>query len=112
MEPIWQQVDDLATFEAPELCAGEALSIEWKQHRCLNSEMMDAVYMHQNRLDDKIFHHLPMNGLVDARTMLDTEDRQDIILGTERSLAYQEEEEDSIMEASHRTIVDDEDDLL
>jgi hypothetical protein len=84
MEPIWQQVDNPTAFEAPELCAGEALSIEWKQHPCLNSEMMDAVYMHQNHLDDKIFHQLSMNGLVDVRTMLDTKDGQNIILNTER----------------------------
>jgi hypothetical protein len=67
--------------------------------------------MHQNRLDDKISHQLPMNGLIDARSMLGTKDRADIILDVEELFAYQEEE-DSIMEVSYLTVVDDEDDIL
>jgi hypothetical protein len=67
MELIWQQVDDLlAAFEEPESCAGEALSIDWKQRHCLDSEMMDTVYMRQNHLDDKISHQLSTNALVEA----------------------------------------------
>jgi hypothetical protein len=74
--------------------------------------MMDAVYMHQNQLDDnKITHQFPRNGLVDARTMLDTEDQQDVMLDTEQLFTYQEEE-DSLREASYLTVVDGEDDLL
>jgi hypothetical protein len=43
--------------------------------------------------------------------MLDTEDQQDVMLDTEQSFTYQEEE-DSLREASYLTVVDGEDDLL
>jgi hypothetical protein len=57
-----------------------APSIKWKQQRGLNSEMMNALYMHQNQLDNKISHQLCTNGLINVGTMLDTKDRQDMML--------------------------------
>jgi hypothetical protein len=61
--------------------------------------------LHQNQLDDKISQQLSSNVLVDAHTMLDAEDRQDIILDTNKSFAYQEDEEKSILETANLIIV-------
>jgi hypothetical protein len=52
--------------------------------------MMDAIYMGQKHLDDKISHQLSTNGLVDACTMLKTEDRQEIMVNMYKSLGYQD----------------------
>jgi hypothetical protein len=63
----------------------------------------------KNQLDNHIHCQLADNGLVDSSTMLDTEDRQDIIIDTDESFAFQEEE--VIMEASTKVFdVDDDDD--
>jgi hypothetical protein len=84
--------------------------IELNQLPSLDSEIMDALNLHETNLDDKISHQLSTNGLVDARTMLDTADRQDILLDMEESLQFQEE--DSMMDDSLLAAVDDKDELL
>lgn len=110
MEPMWQQVDDPGAFEAPDSPPGESSCFELNQQPLLDTEMMDALDAHKNNVDDKLSHQLSSNGLVDAGTLLDTEDRQDLMLDTDDSLEYQEE--DTIMDASNLPFVDDEDDLL
>ena len=88
MEPIWQQIDDSPTaFEPPDLGV-DAATIEWRQQLRVDTAILDAVYLHQNQLDDKISQQLSSNVLVDAHTMLDAEDRQDIMLHTNKSFAY------------------------
>jgi hypothetical protein len=67
--------------------------------------ILDAVYLHEHQLDDKIFQQLSSNVLVDAHTMLDAEDRQDIMLDTNKSFAYQEDGEKIIVETANLTIV-------
>ncbi len=69
------------------------------------------VYLHENHLDDKVSQPLLNNGLVDAHTMLNVEDRQDIMLDMEESFAYQEDAE-SIVKTANLVNVDDEDDVL
>jgi hypothetical protein len=65
----------------------------------------------RNHLDNHISHQLADNGLVDSSMMLDIEDRQDIMLDTDKSFAFQEDE--VIMDASTNVFVaDDEDDSL
>jgi hypothetical protein len=72
----------------------------------VNTAILDAVYLHQNQLYDKISQQLSSNFLVDAHTtMLNAEDRQDIMLDTHESFAYQEDEEKIIMETANLTIV-------
>jgi hypothetical protein len=110
MEPMWQQVDDPCAFEGPESGVGEASPSEQNQVPSLDSEMMDALNLHKTNVDDKISRQLSTNGLVDANSMLDTEDRQDILLDSEESLQFQEE--DSMMDDSFLTALDDEDDVL
>jgi hypothetical protein len=105
MEPIWQQIDDSRTaFEPPDLGV-DAATIEWRQQLRVDTAILDAVYLHQNQLDDKISQQLSSSVLVDAHTMLDAEDRQDIMLDTNESFAYQEDEEKIIMETANLTIV-------
>jgi hypothetical protein len=41
-----------------------------------------------NQLDDHISRQLADNGLADSSTMLDTEDRQDILIDTDESFAF------------------------
>jgi hypothetical protein len=104
MEPIWQQNDDPDTFDAPQPCPDAA-------HINCDSEMLQFVYHHRNQLDNHISCQLTDNSLVDSSPMLDTEDRQDIMLDTDKSFAFQEDE--VIMDAStHLFDVNDEDDSL
>jgi hypothetical protein len=105
MEPIWQQIDDSPTaFEPPDLGV-DAATIEWRQQLRVGTAILDAVYLHQNQLDDKISQQLSSNVLVDAHTMLDAEDRQDIMLVTNKLFAYEEDGEKIIMETANLTIV-------
>jgi hypothetical protein len=55
--------------------------------------MLDALHLHQNHLEDKISQQLSTNALVNARAMLGTEDSQEIMLDTDKLLAYQKDEE-------------------
>jgi hypothetical protein len=74
-----------------------------------DSETLQFVYNQRNQLDNHIYRQLVEIGLVDSSTMLETEDRQDIIIDTDESFAFQEEE--VIMEASTNIFnVDDDDD--
>ena len=93
MEPMCQQVNDPAIFEAPDSGAAEASPLELNQPPSLDSEMMDALNLHKTNVDNKMSQQLSTNALVDARTMLKSEDRQDIMLDMDKSLAYQEDEE-------------------
>jgi hypothetical protein len=104
MEPIWQQNDDSDTFDAPQPCPGAA-------HINCDSETLQFVYNQPNQLDNHISRQLADNGLVDSSTMLRTEDRQDIMLDTDESFAFQADE--VIMDASTNVFdVDNEDDSL
>jgi hypothetical protein len=104
MEPIWQQNDDPDTFDALQPCPDAA-------HINCDSETLQFVYNQRNHLDNHISHQLADNGLVDSSTMLDTEDIQDIMLDTDESFAFQEDE--VIMDASTNVFdADDEDDSL
>ncbi len=104
MESIWQQNDDHDTLGSSQPCPGAA-------HVNDNSETLQYVYNQQNQLDNHISRQLADHGLVDSSTMLDTEDRQDIMLDTDESFAFQEDE--VIMEASTTVYdIDDENDLL
>jgi hypothetical protein len=91
MEPMWQQNNDPNTFAAlqPFPVAAD-LNVE--------SETLQFVSNQQNQLDNHISHQLADNGLVDSSTMLDTEDRQDIMLDTDESFAFEDDE--VIMDAS------------
>jgi hypothetical protein len=109
MEPMWQQVDDPAASEAPDSGAGEASLTELNQPPSLDSEMMDALDLHKTNVNDKI-HQLSRNGLIYARSMLYTEDRQDILLDMEEPLQFQEE--DSMIDDSFLSAVDDKDKVL
>jgi hypothetical protein len=101
MELLWQQLDDPDTFYASQLCPDAA-------HMNCNSETLQFVYDQRNHLDNHISRQLVDNGLVDSSTMLDTEGRQDIIIDTDESFAFQEEE--VIMEASTNVFNADDDD--
>jgi hypothetical protein len=104
MEPMWQQNDDPDTFAAPQPFPDAAdLNVE--------SEMLQFVSNQQNQLDNHISRQLAGNDLVDSSTMLITGDRQDIMLDTDESFAFEDDE--VIMDASTNVFdVDDEDDLL
>jgi hypothetical protein len=91
MEPLWQQHDNPDTFHDSQPCPDAA-------HMKCDSGTLQFVYNQRNQLDNHISCQLADNGLVDSSTMLDTEDRQDIMLDTDESFAFQEEE--VIMEAS------------
>ncbi len=84
MEPIWQQIDDppSTAFEPPDLGV-DAATVEWKQQLRVDAAILDAVYLHQKQLDDKISQQLSSNVLVDVHTMLDAEVRQNIMLKTD-----------------------------
>ncbi len=84
MEPIWQQIDDSPStaFEPPDLGV-DAATVEWKQQLRVDAAILDAVYLHQKQLDDKISQQLSSNVLVDVHTMLDAEVRQNIMLKTD-----------------------------
>ncbi len=49
----------------------------------VDAAILDAVYLHQKQLDDKISQQLSSNVLVDVHTMLDAEVRQNIMLKTD-----------------------------
>jgi hypothetical protein len=101
---MWQQNGDPDTFAAlqPFPVAAD-LNVE--------SETLQFVSNQQNQLDNHISCQLADNGMVDSSTMLDTEDRQDIMLDTDESFAFEDDE--AIMDASTNIFdVDDSDDLL
>jgi hypothetical protein len=111
MEPIWQHSDDSAAFEPPDSCVDPA-TIEWKQQHCIYSEIKNAVYLQQNHLDNNTSQQLSTNCLVNARTMLDAEDRKDIrMLDMDESWAYHKDEE-SIMVTANPTNVDDKENVI
>jgi hypothetical protein len=104
MEPLWQQNGNPDTFAAlqPFPVAAD-FNVE--------SETLQFVSNQQNQLDNHISRQLADNGLVNSSTMLDTEDRQDIMLDTDKSYAFEDNE--VIMDASTNIFdVDDSDDLL
>jgi hypothetical protein len=104
MELIWQQNGDPDTFPALQPFPDAV-------HLNVESEMLQFVHDQRNQLDNHISRQLADNDLVDFSTMLDTEDRQDIIIDTDESLAFEDNE--VIMDASTNVFyVDDEDDLL
>jgi hypothetical protein len=79
IKPMWQRVDDPATFEAPDSGAGKASRTELNQLPSLNSEIMDALNLHKNIVDDKL-SQLSTNGLANVHTMINAEDRHDMWL--------------------------------
>jgi hypothetical protein len=104
MEPMWQQNDNPNTFAALQPFP-DAVDLN------VESETLQFVSNQRNQLDNHISRQLADNGLVDSSTMLDTEDRQDIMLDTDESFAFEDDE--VIMDASTNVFdVDDEDDLL
>ncbi len=109
MEPLWQQTADVNAFE-PEAQCDEAANISFHEQRRLDEATLRSVYMHQNHVDDGVFTHLSDDCLVDACTMLDTEDRQDIMLDMDESFAYHDDECHTIP-TSNLVDVDDDDAL-
>jgi hypothetical protein len=87
MELIWQHNGDSTAFEPPDPCVDVA-TIEWKEQDRVHSETHNVVDLHQNHLGDKVSRPLSNNGLVDTHTMLNIEDRQDILLDMDESFAY------------------------
>ena len=77
----------------------------------LHEATLTAVYMHQHNLDVQLSTHVATNRLLDARSMLDTEDRQDIMLDTDESIAYHDDDY-CMLSTSNVIHVDDEDDSL
>jgi hypothetical protein len=108
MEPLWQQNNNPDTFAALQpFPVAVDLNVE--------SETLQFVSNQQNHLDNHISRQLADNGLVDSSTMLNTEDRQDIMLDIDESFAFEDDE--VIMDASTNVFdvddsVDDSDDLL
>jgi hypothetical protein len=104
MEPMWHQNNDHDTFAALQpFPVAVDLNVE--------SETLQFVSNQQNQLDNHLSFQLADNGLVDSSTMLDTEDRQDIMLDTDESFAFEDDE--VIMDASTNVFdVDNSDDLL
>jgi hypothetical protein len=104
MEPMWQQNDDPDTSAALRpFPVAVNLNVE--------SETLQVVSNQRNQLDNPISCQLADNGLVNSSTMLNTEDRQDIMLDIDESFAFQDDE--VIMDASTNVFdVDDSDDLL
>jgi hypothetical protein len=99
MESIWHN-----TFDASQPCPDAA-------HINCDSEKLQFVYNQRNQLDNHISRQLADKGLVDSSSMLNTEERHDIMLDTDESFAFQEDE--VIMDASTNVFdVDDEDDSL
>jgi hypothetical protein len=91
MEPIWQDTVDLNAFELEYQC-DEAANVAFEAERHLHETTLRSAYSHQSLLDKQVSIHLPKDGLVDARTMLDTEDRQDVTLDMDQSFAYHDED--------------------
>jgi hypothetical protein len=104
MEPMWQQNDDPDTFAALQPFP-DAVDLN------VDSATLQFVSNQRNQLDNHISRQLADKGLVDSSTMLDTEDRQDIMLDTDESYAFEDDE--VIMDASTNVFdVDHSDDLL
>jgi hypothetical protein len=104
MEPIWQKIYDPHIFASPQPFPDAV-------HLNVESETLQFIYNQQNQLDNHISCQLADNGLVDSSTMLNTEDRQDIMLDTDESFAFEEDE--VIMDESTNVFdVDNEDDSL
>jgi hypothetical protein len=104
MEPMWHQNDKPDTFAALQPFP-DAVDLNVKL------EIVQFVSNQRNQLDNHLSRQLADNGLVDFSMMLDTEDRQDIMLDTDESFAFEDIE--VIMDASINVFdVDDEDDLL
>jgi hypothetical protein len=76
MEPVWQQHNNPDTFDASQLCPDAA-------HTNCDSETLHFVYNQRNQLDNHISRQLVDNILADSSTILETEDRQDIIIDTD-----------------------------
>jgi hypothetical protein len=104
MEPMWQQNSDPDTFAALQpFPVTVDLNVE--------SETLQFVSNQRNQLDNHISCQLADNGLVDSSTMLDTEDRQDTMLDTDESFAFEDDE--VIMNASTNVFnADNSDNLL
>jgi hypothetical protein len=104
MEPMWQQNDDPDTFAAlQQFPVAVDLNVE--------SETLQFVSNQRNQLDNYISRQLADNGLVNSSTMLDTEDRHDIMLNRDESFPFEDDE--VIMDASTNLFdVDDSDNLL
>jgi hypothetical protein len=104
MEPMWQQNDDHDTVAALQpFSVAVDLNVE--------SETLQFVSNQQNQLDNHISRQLADNGLLDSSTRLDTEDRQDIMLDTDESFTFEDDE--VIMDASTNLFdVHDSDGLL
>jgi hypothetical protein len=91
MEPMWHQNNNPDTFAALQPFPDPVdLNVE--------SETLQFVSNQRNQLDNHISRQLSDNDLVDFSTMLDTEDRQDIMLDTDKSFAFEDDE--AIMDAS------------
>jgi hypothetical protein len=104
MEPMWQQNNDPDTFAALQPFPDAV-------HLNVELETLQFVSNQLNQLDNHISCQLAGNNLVDFSTMLDTEDRQDIMLDTDKSFAFEDDE--VIMDASTNVFdVDNEDNLL
>jgi hypothetical protein len=104
MEPMWQQNNDPDTFAALQPFP-DAVDLN------IELETLQFVSNQRNQLDNHISRQLTDKDLVDFSTMLDTEARQDIMLDTDESFAFEDDE--VIMDASTNVFdVDDEDDLL
>jgi hypothetical protein len=102
MEPMWQQNNNPDTFAARPFPDAAGLNVE--------SETLQFVSNQRNQLDNHISRQLADKGLVDSSTMLDTKDRQGIMLDTHESFAFEDGE--VIMDASTNVFdVDDEDGL-
>jgi hypothetical protein len=103
MESMWQQNNDPDTFAALQPFP-DAVDLN------VESETLQFVSKQQNQLNNHVSCQLADNGLVDSSTMLDTEDRQDIMLDTDESFAFEDNE--GIMDASTNGFNIDEDNLL
>jgi hypothetical protein len=79
---MWQQNDNPGTFAALQPFP-DAVDL---------NATLQFVSNQRNQLDNHISRQLADNGLVDSSTMLDTEDRQDIMLDTDESFAFEDDE--------------------
>jgi hypothetical protein len=104
MEPMWQQNDDPDTVAALQPFP-DAVDLN------VESETLQFVSNQRNQLDNHTSCQLADNGLVESSTILDTEDRQDIMLDIDESFAFEDDE--VIMDASTNIFdVDNADNLL
>ena len=110
MEPLWQDTVDLNAFDV-EYQRDEAADIAFEEEHHLHESMHKSAYSHQNRLDKQVSTHLSNNGLVDVRTMLDTEDMQDSMFDIDESLAYHDDDS-VVIPTSKECHVNDGDDAM